>query len=365
MFFSGIPPFGMAPFDQLSQRLSQLKPNKNNFTECDLEGNNCITANYTLYHWEELMNMRWVKQYVKIVHRRDFVDKNLLKTLNIKEREVFYTKCNVRYHHRYYDYLNSTVGLDEFEKRIDLTKLKDRKERLFYFGSLFSIRRVVRELPESKEFWHKLLKEFVPDNPLIIKVVNNIVKKIGGERNFLGVHARLGNDFRSDSMFRGVANKTIESFILKISNDYREYKNTLNSGRSTEVAEQIGQTILTSTKLEENKEISFFEKCSSKFTNDTIPVIIFLATDGKRTHKSLKLFLEKFPCVFMLEDFEEDCKLLKSLENPLDNVNLFNHLIPLVDLMVSSKGSRFYGTPTSTFSLYAWRLNNLSNTQLI
>ncbi|GBB95784.1 hypothetical protein RclHR1_02610021 [Rhizophagus clarus] len=356
MFFSGIPPFGMAPFDQLSQRLSQLKPNQNNFTEC--EKNQCVTANYTLYHWEELMSMKWIKQHVKIVHRTDFDDKNLLNILNTKEREVYYTKCNVRYHHRYYDYLNSTIGLDEFEERIDLAKLKDRKEKLFYFGSLYSTRRVVRELPENKEFWSKLLKEFVPENPIIIKIVNNIVKKIGGERNFLGVHARLGNDFKSDNLFRGTSDKTIESFILKISNDYREYENTFNIDKSTEVAKQMRQTILTSTKLIENK---VFEQCSSKFTNNTLPIIIFLATDAKRTHKSLKPFLEKFPCVFMLEDFE-DCKSLKSLENPLDKINMYKHLIPLVDLMISSKGSRFYGTPISTFSLYAMRLNSLSNT---
>jgi len=176
----------------------------------------------------------------------------------------------------------------------------------------------------------------------------------------LGVHARLGNEFRSDNIFRGAANKTIESFISKISYDYREYENTFNFDKSTEISKQIGQAILTSTKLEENKEISYFEKCSSKFTNDTLPIIIFLATDAKRTHRSLNLFLEKFPCVFMLEDFEEDCKLLKLLENPLDKVNMFKHLIPLVDLMISSKGSRFYGTPNSTFSSYAMRLfNNL------
>lgn len=39
---------------------------------------------------------------------------------------------------------------------------------------------------------------------------------------------------------------------------------------------------------------------------------------------------------------------------------LYEFLIPLVDLLVVSKGSKFYGSDKSTFSAYARRLNEVN-----
>ncbi|CAG8637680.1 15661_t:CDS:2 [Racocetra persica] len=213
-----------------------------------------------------------------------------------------------QYQQRYYDNATSTIELGIFKERVNLIDLSKRSEKLISFGSVFSSTRIVRQLSESIEFWNKLMNNMLPNNPTMINIMDKIIDKIGGTNGFIGVHARLGN-----GRFRINQNNTIEELIKRIKTDFKD------------------NVCLTSK--------------------------IFLAIDLKRDHIFLQSFFQTFSCAYILDDFNDLLEPLKFLKNPKDGMILYEFLIPLVDLLVVSKGNKFYGTEGSTFSNYAQRLN--------
>ncbi|CAG8730862.1 16770_t:CDS:1, partial [Acaulospora morrowiae] len=84
-YFNEILPFGKRPFDRLYSLLSKLTPKKNTYLHCKSNGRKkkCTKVTYTLYNWEELMDFRFVKRNVRIIHRADFHYEHLLQSLKI------------------------------------------------------------------------------------------------------------------------------------------------------------------------------------------------------------------------------------------------------------------------------------------
>ncbi|CAG8792130.1 6854_t:CDS:1, partial [Racocetra fulgida] len=215
-----------------------------------------------------------------------------------------------RYQQRYYDDATSTIELDKFKERVNLIDLSKRSEKLMNFGSVFSSTRIVRQLPESIEFWNRLIKEMLPNNPTIINIVDKIIDKIGGLNSYIGVHARL-----RDGFFVKNQKSTINELVERIQTDFKD-------------------NVCLTTK-------------------------IFLAIDLKRDPIFLQPFFQTFTCTYILDDFNDLLEPLNFLKNPNDDMILYEFLIPLVDLLVVSKGKKFYGTRSSTFSKYAQRLNEV------
>ncbi|CAG8738559.1 12906_t:CDS:1, partial [Dentiscutata heterogama] len=173
---------------------------------------------------------------------------------------------------------------------------------------VFSSERIVRQLPESIEFWNKLIRNMLPNNPIINNIADKIVDKIGGLNSFIGVHSRLRSGF-----FVKRRNNTVQGLIEKIQTDFKD-------------------GVCLTTK-------------------------IYMAIDLERNHSSLQPLFKTFSCIYVLDDFNDLLEPLKFLKNPRDGMIMYKFLIPLVDLIVVSKGSKFYGTEKSTFSSYAKRLN--------
>ena len=94
------------------------------------------------------------QSYIKLIYRRDFNLNSLLSLLNINEREVIFLKDKFQYHYRFYDNSSSTVSLDKFRDKVNLSELKRNYEdkKLIHFGNIFSNRRIVKELPEDIKF---------------------------------------------------------------------------------------------------------------------------------------------------------------------------------------------------------------------
>ncbi|CAG8520017.1 4321_t:CDS:1 [Dentiscutata erythropus] len=324
LLFEGIAPAMGRPYNKTYNFLTQfLRPDKNQFkycsksrSGCDIafcfrEGKKtCLMVNYTMYNWEELIDFTFLKNHIKYIHRQDFEFNHLLKSLSIYDSSEVYnvTNDNVRYQQRYYDDPTSTIELDNFKERVNLIDLSKRTEKLIHFASVFSETRIVRELSESIEFWNKLIREMLPNNPLLIYTVDKIFNKIGGINSYIGVHARL-----KDGFFIKNRKNTIKGLIERIQEGFED------------------------------------DVCLTKK--------IYLAIDVKRNHPSLKPFFQTFSCIYVLDDFNDFLEPLKFLRNPRDGMILYKFLIPLVDLLVASKGSRFYGSINSTFSDYAQRLN--------
>src|SRR6266498_1987801 len=102
LFFNGLRHIYDADSDTLYSRLIHLNSNSNNFTFC--KDHVCKNVQYTLYHWEELMDMRWIKNHIKITYRREFNLTFLLDSLNIThENQYIFLKDSVDYHYRFYD----------------------------------------------------------------------------------------------------------------------------------------------------------------------------------------------------------------------------------------------------------------------
>ncbi|CAG8736397.1 2556_t:CDS:1 [Dentiscutata erythropus] len=251
-----------------------------------------------------------MKDHIKYIHRQNFDFNHLLESLHINNSSDVYnvTEDKGQYQQRYYDDPISTIELDKFKERVNLIDLGKRSEKLIHFGSLFSSNRNVRQLPESIEFWNKLMRNMLPNNPIINYIADKIIDKIGGMNSYIGVHPRL-----KDSFFAKRRNNTVQGLIEKIQTDFKD-------------------GVCLTTK-------------------------IYLAIDIKRDHSSLQPFFQTFSCIYVLDDFNDLLEPLRFLKNPRDGMILYDFLIPLVDLIVVSKGSKFYGTEKSTFSSYAKRLN--------
>ncbi|KAF0557234.1 ciga protein [Gigaspora margarita] len=235
LLFEGFTPAKYRSYDELYNFLSQhIRPDKNQFKYCFQEDQkNCTMMTYTMYNWEELLDFTFLKHHIKNIHRQDFDYKHLLVSLNIYDStEVYVTGNDYKYQQRYYyDYINNRT-------------------------------RIVRQLLESTEFWNKLMKEMLPNNPTLIYIVDKIINKIGGINSFIGVHARLkGGSFDKNQ------NDIIQELIKRIKEDFED-------------------GVCLTTK-------------------------IFLATDLNRNHIFLKPFFQTFSCIYVLNDFND---LLEPLE---------------------------------------------------
>ncbi|CAG8489520.1 1522_t:CDS:1, partial [Cetraspora pellucida] len=326
ILFEGSANFIFLRYDDLYNVLSQfILSSRNQFQICIKnnpksgplgllfreEQKGCPMVTYSMYDWDELIDFTFLKLHIKHINRQDFNYKNLLESLHIYNNTEVYnmTKDEYPYQQRYYDDATSTIGLDIFKERVNLIDLSKRSEKLLHFGSVYPATRIVRQLPESNEFWNKLMNKALPNNPTLINITDKIVDKIGGIDNFIGIHARL-----KDGRYLRNQKETVQNLIKRIEKDFKD-----------------GVCLKTT---------------------------IFLATDMKRDHISLQPFFQKFSsCTYILDDFKDLLEPLKFLKNPRDGIIMYEFLIPLVDLLVVSKGNKFYGTKNSTFSSYAQRLH--------
>ncbi|KAF0473289.1 ciga protein [Gigaspora margarita] len=289
-------------FNKLYNDLSKLKVCENSGQEI------CKPEPYIRYNWKELMDFTFLNQNIKYTYRQDFNYSHLIESLHIKnDNEVH----NITYdREQYCDYSLSTKNAFDC---VNLVELSKRPEKLLHFGSLFSDLKIIAKLPKNANFQNKLRQMLLPNNPTILSIVNNIVNKIGGTDNFIGVHARLG-----DGHFSRHQDITIQNLVETIQNDF--------------------------------KNIDDY--------NPYLSTKIFLATDIKNS-ESLQLFFQTFPYVYILDDFDDLLEPLKSLKNPIDGKIMYEFLVPFVDLLVVSRGKKFYRTYSSTFSKYAQLLNRI------
>ncbi|RHZ49023.1 hypothetical protein Glove_535g44 [Diversispora epigaea] len=344
IYFKNISPFGKQKFHPHYSRLAQLPLDKNEFVSCQERKNkthvykDCIDAIYTFYNWEYLFSFKFIKENVRIIHRTDFIHKNLLNYLMItsENQTLNMTEDQFKFTQRYYDNVESVKPLGEFKERVNLQDLLSKSEKLIHFASVYSIRRLVIELPKNKIFWNDLLHDMIPNNPIILKVVDNIVKRMGGINTYIGVHIRIGKGFES----RTVA--SIKNITSKIKSDFSDAN-----------IDSASVDLLNSV---DSSNTDFNETCYLKF-NSKNPIIIYLATSVSRHHRSLKPFIKTFPCIYVLKDFIQELEIMKSMTNPKDGMNMYEFFTSLVDILIASRGIKFYGTFLSTFSMLGERLN--------
>ncbi|CAG8534163.1 9622_t:CDS:10 [Diversispora eburnea] len=336
IYFKNISPFGKQRFHPHYSRLAQLPLDKNEFIDCQERKNKthvyqyCVDALYTFYNWEYLFSFKFIKENIRIIHRTDFLHQNLLNYLKItsNNQTLNMTNDQFKFTQRYYDNVESVEPLNEFKERVNLQDLLSKSEKLIHFASVYSINRLVIELPKNKIFWNDLIHDMIPNNPIILKIVDNIVKRIGGINTYFGVHIRIGKGFETRT----------DTSIKNITRDIK-----------LDFSETVASMDMKTTTLNPHFNKTCYPEFTSKYPK--YPIIIYLATFVSRYHKSLKPFMKEFPCVYVLKDFKQELEPMKIITNPKDGLNMYEYFTSLVDILVASKGIKFYGTYLSTASM--------------
>lgn len=252
---------------------------------------NCLNdfVSYSLLNWDSLFNLNFIKKNIHLLYRKNFDQIKLEEMLNITNpiNEV-------------YDITKSSLKKD----RINLDFIRSRNEKLLSFDYLSGLDLIGRN---HLVFWNQLNSSLELNNPVILDVSNNIInEKLGGTKNYIGVHARLLSTLHS--------RKLIKDSFSNLTSTLKDYFSSNND------------------------------------------LCIYLVTDLSRNDKILSSFLSKFPCVKMLSDFNEILLPLLELSNPSDGTFLFKFFEPLVNSIIVSNGAKLFTIDDSIYSIYAKKL---------
>ncbi|GBC09818.1 hypothetical protein RclHR1_09130008 [Rhizophagus clarus] len=296
---------------------------------------------YMMINWEEIFDLSWIKNQIKIINRNDFSIEGLYKICNIPIKETFNDNFNDllednenvfvlsqgnqaknRYYYRFFDTVNTdnNYELINYESPYLISDLQKRKEKLIHTDSLFGSFRINFKDENIINWKSEMERNFLISHPTLLNVVNNITNELGGFGSFLGVHVRIG-----DSIFKKNTNNTVDLII----NDIKDV-------------------------LQVTKKIIDTPNSNNNYCKSENKQIIFIATDSSDPRVELSKIFSTFGCVFTLGDFKDFIDPLRDITYTFDkNVKMLDFFYPLVDLMVIANGMEVIGTRQSTFSKFA------------
>ncbi|KAG0290180.1 hypothetical protein BGZ96_006356 [Linnemannia gamsii] len=267
----------------------------------------------------------------------------------------------------------------KFSKRLLLTDLQRRPERILHFGSLFATdrfearsqrqRELKQYLSKGMDLWNQAILDATKMAEDQIEVWSKETKRLAP--GFLGVHLRT-----EDGIFEKGAPMNLQRIVSWLGEMAKQDQQRYSSKLRRRQAEQAGAAEEAATPspapgaeaavppaqapashIPNTEDDStegaptFLEQCRSSPAESPM---IFMATDVRqpRTAPLLKEFLEQFPCTMFLSDFRESDALLEKIRNPVDNVLMWPYMVALMDANLAAKGRMFQGTDRSTFSAY-------------
>ncbi|RIA95741.1 hypothetical protein C1645_756607 [Glomus cerebriforme] len=387
------PPVPWARFDKLYERL--FLTTKNGLNHCvDIPKEYPLPAEcldyytYTTVSWGFLVNMKPIREWNKIIDRWDHSYEWLERNLYInKNKDIHFIKDTTLWDYRVYDSNENSdiIKFDKFKRKLRVEELNKIEKKVIHLGSLFGSYRVLPERSDSKEHLKFIRKNLIPYNSILKETSDSIIEQLGGEENFIGLHIRV-----SDGFFMKTARQNIDKIYHEIVNNFTKFtpeevdkleggthfqdileddsvdlgdnhlqKDTVSSITTTMNINNTKNNKRAYIPPEFSNKINGFSSkvnCKNKLhaTDNGVNTVIYLATDAKnpRMNPLLFKFFNTFPCVFVLDDFEQDLINLKSVRNIHDKTPLTSYLIPMLDSIISAKGFNFIGTPKSTFSNY-------------
>ncbi|CAB4393950.1 unnamed protein product [Rhizophagus irregularis] len=253
---------------------------------------NCLNdfVSYSLLRWDSLFNLNLIKKNIHLLYRKNFDQIKLEEMLNITNP------------------INDIYDITKSSTLKDLNFIRSRNEKLLSFDYLSGLDFIEND---HLIFLNQLNSSIELNNPVILDISNNIInEKLGGKKNYIGVHARLLSTLHSRKLIK----ETFSNLTLTLK-DYFSSNNNNN--------------------------------------ND---LCIYLVTDLSRNDKILSSFLSKFPCVKILSDFNEILLPLLELYNPIDGTFLFKFFEPLVNSIIVSNSVKLFTIDDSIYSNYAKKL---------
>ncbi|CAG8545765.1 463_t:CDS:2 [Ambispora leptoticha] len=307
-----IPPilFGVAPqYRPAPMLMNQLKQYniKKNVADCvkfknEKQRAKCLDRvnAYTLYPWDKLMDMNFIKDHVRIINRPDFVLKNLKRQLNIKhEKDIYFLEDTSQYDYRIYDTPESAIGLDGYETRLLTSTLEKNNAKLLHLNSLSGKKRLVLEEGKNLEFARQFYRGFIINAPEIVMASDRIGMQLGGVGSYIGLHVKVGEK----EYFKSLSGKTGKNITKLVNEEAKQFKPNYKS---------------TSTR----------KKCRSTFSKSS-KTVVYLAMDGEKTREQLAPLFLNFPCTFTLLNFETYVTELKNLTNMAEN-SLDQPIVPFL-----------------------------------
>lgn len=250
---------------------------------------NCLNdfVSYSLLRWDSLFNLNFIKKNIHLLYRKNFDQIKLEEMLNITNP------------------INDIYDITKSSTLKDLNFIRSRNEKLLSFDYLSGLDFIEND---HLIFLNQLNSSIELNNPVILDVSNNIInEKLGGKKNYIGVHARLLSTLHSRKLIK----ETFSNLTLTLK-DY--------------------------------------------FSSNNNDLCIYLVTDLSRNDKILSSFLSKFPCVKILSDFNEILLPLLELYNPIDGTFLFKFFEPLVNSIIVSNSVKLFTIDHSIYSNYAKKL---------
>ncbi|CAG8481465.1 14449_t:CDS:1 [Ambispora leptoticha] len=382
-------------FSLLANRLSligkEVLPDCSNETvankkeACEVKRNRSFR---TLVKWDQVMDLSFAKEFARTVQRSDFNQSTLFRMVNVTDtKQVYVQPDKTLYDFEIFDNPNANLSQQRFQNKLLLSDLKLRREKLMYFGSIFSSQRIVTELSENRSFFDQVRKHMIIGNPVMLGVVEKIVDELGGLGSFVGIYLKIGDgktlNNNTISTINNITKQLIDEYAPEMKSDIKldeaaanDTNNTDNTNNQDDLEDNLDDSEedpnTLETPIERRRSFAagrglqasgLVAECQSKAkpTQNDMP-IIYIATDASRLNSSLsqeafKEIFSIFPCVFFIGNFSDQLNPIDSIRNPSDNSTLSQYLLPLVDLNVVASGQQIISSTRGAASNYAARLH--------
>jgi len=375
--------------------------------------------NDTLYYkverifvpWSFLVNFNTLKPHIKFISDHEFEKRFHIDRYSFESWDnltqitsIEFVKDNTRYAYGFYYFptdpknSNFTENMKRFDTTLDASQWiwnSPSSPRILHFGSLFGSNRLYVSSEKDKLLFNKIQSAFIIKNSNLESIATSITKKLGGFDQFLGIHART-----KDGMFAKKSDEIIANISMDIHNwvNYNDHdqEDLVTNSNLKEPKKKpfisLGNITDSSFRIKTCLENNIKKGKKRKSSKSHNYPIIFMATDRPNASQ-LPLYqplYERFLCVFTLDDFPNEVSLLykgKSIssqsekenhENNKDKdddddddsdplyYNVFNRrcghfMLQFLDVLIASRGRKFFGTNRSTFSTFGDFLHQIQH----
>ncbi|KAI8072473.1 hypothetical protein BC940DRAFT_292672 [Gongronella butleri] len=349
-------------------------------------------ARWTQVPWTFFYDLAPLTEQVKIVLRPDLSLEWLERHLGVKRKEIKLMKDVSPYQFRVYDHPDSKTPLAKFMERYDVETLAAIDDKILHFGSVFGTHRVLAQQPIHAEWLTKIRTNLIFNTPVLIDTARHVVDQLGGSRNFIGLHIRVGDGLfkvRANINIDDIYHDLVDRFTDLTIDQLRQLDPNHDDDRQERTDYEV-KTLRAATTITTDRPLTVdhanwdvdaaigkvpltplaphlqcAQPASSVDANGDVAIdtsrfsrtVVYIATDAPKGKNNplLDKIRATFPCVFDLSDFPFVFDRLKQVHVEDEQVKLDSYLIPMLDAIIAAHGHTFYGTKDSTFTTYIER----------
>lgn len=261
----------------------------------------------------------------------------------------------------------SIVPMDTYSHLLHLDGLKQIKQPILCFGSLFGSSRLHLNVAGNLALAERIRSRIIYSNPTLISVTNSIVEQIDPEHYFVGVHLRAG-----DGSFKDRLAITITQMQRALQDWLAEEEGSIDLRGADELAaahvnQKWSAYIATDLSDDELRNVlpteftslftAVYTLTSFRAALDPLSALAAPSPAPAGVHALLK---EVMPSASDLQpDQANQAVNLPPFSPLMTKQNTIDMWLPFVDQMVAARARVVLGTRGSTFSKYLERMNTV------